>query len=559
MPTGLLRFIPAFPSFSFMAFAPLDAWARLLSADRAWRKIPARYWPRVFVGLTTSTLGTVFTLPERLILAPSLANMWRRRKQAGGLRSDAEGPPIVFVLGYYRSGTTHLHYLLSCDPQLSTPKWYQMLAPQGSYVSWTLLRFFLVPFLSSKRPQDDVAYGPEYPAEDDFGLCNWGAIGTMPGRMILPGCWEHYKRYHTLEGLSDSEREEFRDVQTGLTWKLGRLAGKRGLLLKSPAHTARVRELVHLYGSRAKFIHLHREPVSVLRSNVAMHRRFEPFLLQGHPGDEVIRARIIDEYGHTERAFLRDADELLCDRPGSLARVRYEDLIADPVGEIHRAYSTLGLQMTPVFATRLVSYLHSVESYRAASHKGAGEGDGRDRIEPAPELKWMNDAFGHDRPAIPKRFAAERARELVSGSQIEELTTPPAKLLRPTIIGAVVALLFACAWIALASTGTNRNDWMVWFLGIAVGIAMLKAAGRGSVRLGWIAGSIVLIVFVLRAMPATYVSEPRYHHPSPDRWTHVYRSTRDGVLTLNNMFWLGLGVMTAVRFASREHVRPPGL
>ena len=258
------RILPL-PYPHFMGFAPLDAWWRLLTQDRAWKKIPARYWVRIAGGLFTSCIGTAITLPERVLLWPLV------RGVGGGGGSGRPAPPTVFVLGYDRSGTTHLHYLLSCDPNLATPRWYQMLAPQGFGLSWTFLRYFLVPFLSSTRPQDDVAYGSEYPAEDDFGVCNWACCGTMPGRMVVPRCWEYYARYHTLEGFSERELERFRRTQMGLTWKLGALNRGRMLLLKTPAHTARVAELARMYGDAARFIHVHRDPMPVVKSNVAMH------------------------------------------------------------------------------------------------------------------------------------------------------------------------------------------------------------------------------------------------------------------------------------------------
>lgn len=542
------RWLPALPHVHFMAFAPLDAWARVIASSRAANGpgIPPRYWPRLAFALFTSTLGTALTLPERLLTAAL-----RPRTPAP--------PPTLFVLGYYRSGTTHLHYLLSCDPALVTPRWYQMLAPQGFALSWTLLRFLLVPFLSSTRPQDDVAYGPEYPAEDDFGLCNLAGIGTMPGRMVLPQSWPHYQRYQTLEGLSPAELARFRAAQTTLTAKLAALNPRRHLLLKTPAHTARLRELLSLYGTQARFIHLHREPTSVLRSNVAMHRRFEPFLLQDHPGDDAIRTRIIDEYARTEQAFLADLERLPSRGQGTVARIRYEDLIADPVGQIARAYADLGLTFSPAFAARLVAYLKTVETYRAASDKPAAESDGRDQIAPAPELEWMLEAFAHDQPRIPKHDPAARAAELVPNFVPEPALAASARTTRAITLATLVAIVYTIAWLALASATANRHDWLVWPLGILVGMTALKSAGRGTLRLGLFAGAIVLIAFLARAWPATYLSEPRYHTASPDRWLHVWRSTRDGLLTGKNLMWLALGAMTAARYASREHVRPPGM
>src|ERR1043165_3131358 len=101
----------------------------------------------------------------------------------------------------------------------------------------------------------------------------------MPGRVVVPGRWEYYRRFHALDGLSERELRRFRRAQLGITWQLAALHPGKVLRLRTPSHTARVAELRRMYPG-ARFIHLHREAGAVVKSNVAMHRRFAPFLLQ---------------------------------------------------------------------------------------------------------------------------------------------------------------------------------------------------------------------------------------------------------------------------------------
>lgn len=556
------RILPALPSFHFMAFAPLDAWWRLLTQDRAFSKIPPRYALRILGGLAISTFATALTLPERLLLAPILRSRFSNSPSPSPphpLTPLTSSPahaasPILIVLGYYRSGTTHLHYLLSCDSGFVTPRWYQMLMPQGFALSWGLLRYFLVPFLSSTRPQDDVAYGSEYPAEDDFGICNWSVTGTMPGRMVLPGCWDYYSRFHTLEGLTPAERERFLRTQHGLTWKLQALSPRRGVLFKSPSHTARVRALIDLYGDRVKFIHLHRDPTPVLRSNVAMHRRFEPFLFQDHPGDAEIRRRIIAEYNATERAFLADAAALPDSGRGVIARMRYEDLIADPIAQLRRAYTELSLPFTSDFETRVTAYLDTVRNYRSAAERTKTRSDERDQIAPAPELDWMLDAFGHTKSEVGSQKSGLQSHPLAPPTA----PLPTSHLPLPPYLHALLAALWSIAlWLLIAYLTANRFDAIIWPVGIAIGLAALKSARRGTLALGLWAGFLTLAVMLAVAYPISWITEYRTRSPVP--WDHVWLSTRKGLLAWNNIFWVFLGVVTAFRFASREHVRPPGL
>lgn len=549
--------LPAFPYFHFMAFAPLDCWVRLLSSGGAWRRIEPRYWPRLGLAIATSTLGTILTLPER-----ALVGFWRAI-QGRKVATAAPSKPIVFVLGYYRSGTTHLHYLLSCDPQLATPRWYQMLAPQGFVVSWTLLRYLLVPFLSSKRPQDDVAYGPEYPAEDDFGVCNMAAAGTMPGRMVLPKEWPHYARYQTLELLTPAERSRFERAQRAITDRLALVHPRRGLLLKSPAHTARVRALIDLYGAdNVRFIHVHRDATAVLRSNVLMHRRFSPFLLQEAADDATVTQRVVAEYDQTQRALQSDLAALAS--KVRLASIRYEDLIADPVGELHRTYEQLGLPFSAAFAQRLCGYLDTVRDYRAKDERAKTDqarDDERVDVSPQQQLAWMHETYGHQHPPVLKRDPRERVRELLGSTEVPRLENQSPTGDTPFFSGQTAAIATAACcvsvWLMLSFVLGSRLDWLTWPTGVAIGLAALRSAGRGTFRLGIFAAVLTILVLAIVAYPATWISDYADRQPVP--WDHVWLSTRRGVLATNNFVWVTLGVMSAYRMASRAHVRPPGL
>lgn len=535
----LARHLPALPYPHFMAFAPLDCWARMLVQNGAITRIAPRYWLRVAGALCTSTLGTLLTLPERALLAVP---------QRRALRSAGhQGPPIVVVLGYYRSGTTHLHYLLSCDPGMVTPRWHQALAPSGFAVSWLCLRYFLVPFLSSKRPQDDVAFGPEYPAEDDFAVCNTNASCSLPGRMALPGEWAHYRRLHGFEQAGAGEVDRFRAAQHAFTWRLSLLNPRKTLLLKTPSHTARVRLLSELYGDRVRFVHISRPPTAVLASNIAMHERFASFLLQDHPGDAEIARRVIDEYDASERAFLEQSARLPPDR---LARLRYQDLIADPIGQVERVYTQLGMTLSPAAREKMTHYLRSVSAYRTASQRASASPK---REEPSPQplpdaLRWLIPAFGHDQATVPERSipAAPNADPSV-GSVAES-----------PVASAILAALWCIAgWLLIAYFGGSRFDWLVWPVGVTIGLAALKTAGKGTPRLGILCAVLTALTMLIVAFPATWITDYKDARPVP--WDHVWLSTRRGVLATNNWFWMILGVLSAHRFGSREHLRPPGL
>ncbi|MFN7020388.1 MAG: sulfotransferase family protein [Phycisphaerales bacterium] len=520
------RLLPL-PFPHFMAFAPLDVWARMLARAGAWRRISPRYALRIAGGLFTSALGTLLTLPERFLVGVTIR-----------LRPPRD-VKVLCILGYFRSGTTHLHYMLSCDPSATTPRWYQVLAPQGFVLSWAFLRWFLVPFLASTRPQDDVAIGPEWPAEDDFALCNWSLSSSMPGRMVLPAEWNTWSAMHNLDGVGESDLARWRDHVRAFAWKV-RTAScdrRRIVLLKNPSHTGRISELVRAFGpDNIRFIHVSRDPAAVVRSNIAMHRRFGPYLLQPHPGDDVVRARIVEEYDATERRFLAESASL---PDGVLARVRYQDLVADPVGVLRSAYARLGLEWSDGLRTNLGGYLRSVSDYRAAS---AGDRPRAQTADIPPQLEWMLQAFGHDRPAVPRDDGGSAVAPVARTAWRSNLV--------------IFALLWAAAWIGVSRLAGDRLDWLVWPTGAALGSLALRGAGRGSARLGLAAGALTLLTFLVVAYPATAVAFYREREPMP--FADVWDSTRDGLIAVNNLVWVFLGAASAYRLASRRQAAAPG-
>jgi len=569
--------LPAFPHIHFMAAAPLDAWVRLLRTPGA--RIGWRYWPRVGVNLALSACVTVMTLPERLVLAPIL---WWRGKRTGwrlerptapslGSPSladtspargggDARGgggtpPPALVILGYYRTGTTHLHNLLACDQASQTPRWGQVLAPQGFVLSWFVLRLFLTAVLPTRRPQDDMAFGPEWPGEDDFALCNWTLASPLPGRVILPDSYQYFRRFHDLERLTPRERTRWRRTQWAVLWKIALIAPHKRLLLKTPPHTARVPALTDVLGGpgRIKFIHLSREPGAVLQSNQRLMRAMTPFHLQDAPADDTIRDRLIDEYSQTERRLHLDAASI---PPGSLVRMRYQDLIADPVGELRRAYAELGLAWTDGYERKVLAYLASVREYRSETQKLADRPTtGRlEQLAVPDELRWMVPAFGHDRPACPIVDPASFAlAKPLWPSRPRPVCGHPPQLMTAAAIGTVLV------WLGLVLVVGHRATILAWLGGIAIGhAATLKRSG--SVGRGTWCAAMTLGVSVFCIMVATFFIDLGEFSPrtSPQDWTRLWRGTWRHLSHESTILWTILGMASAFRLGSRRFGAVPG-
>ncbi len=519
----------AWPYPPFLGFAPLDVWVRLLSWSRP--VIPFRYWPRVAVGLVLSAAITVLTFPERLSL-----DLYLRLR---GRVLDRRPAPI-FILGYYRSGTTFLQFLLNCDPNLYSPRWCQTFSPQGFFLSWTFLRFFLTPFYSTARPQDDVAFGPDVPAEDDFALCNGGLVSSLVGRHVLPRLRDVYDRFHDLERLTRPEFSRWRRCQRAFIRKLAILAGRRRILLKTPSHTARVEKLIRLFKASAsgpRFIHISREPQAVVRSNLGLHRALNPVLhLQDPISDEEQERRTVAEFLATEQSYLAVRSRVPA---GWLAEIRLEDLRADPIGELRRVYAELGLPFTEAFGRRAAEYLDVSRDYKPNAHP---PGDAERMRRLGSQLAPLAKAFSHDAPAIPKvavpqpPYMAPHLRRV--------------RLLAAALIAFLTGLVCMMGWLGLVRLTGWRLDQLVWPAGIAVGLVTLQITRRGSPWLGlWAA-----LGAVLTQLGAAFLTTWLLPHPAGADFSQLAWTTVEALGSIHVLFWTFMGAATAYRLASKPFI-----
>lgn len=534
------------PTGHFMGLAPLDVWARLLVACRG--RIGPRYWLRLVSALATSALATLITLPERLLLWPLL-----RARFGGRAPIFVPGRDAVVIVGYFRSGTTHLHNLLATHPDVVTPRWVQAMSPQGFWLSWSFLRLALVPFLPNTRPQDDVAFGPDWPAEDDFAHNNWALASTLPGRLVLPRERQVWEGFANLDGLTERELTRWRRVAAAFAWKVSAVSrGRKHLLLKSPTHTGKVRELARLFGGRVRFVHLARAAEDVVRSNVAMHARLEGQSLQQLPSEEETREAVIAEFVEAEERFEKETSG-----PGTAecaaecAQVQYTELVSRPLEVLRRICNAVGLRWDDQVRARAAAYLDAVGDYAPRQH--ADRGAARD-----PRLAALDARFLRE-PTPDDHRCDERCDDVRHDPHCSESRATPSRVRTENrrVVG-VIAVWVAAAlglglWLLLAHLTHRRLDVLAWPLGGAVGAVAFRVTGQGDWKLGlWAAaGALALVAGSVWPLPEV-----------AHGWsgTARYANLRTTYGSLNNNYLYPLfGMLTAYRYASRRFARPPGM
>lgn len=319
-------------------------WLQLLLENRL--DIDARYWPKAAIVTGHS-------------LTNSLIRRWEDWRFGAAVRNTEIQPP-VFVLGVWRSGTTHLHNLLARDQRFAYPNTFEVLLPHTFLTTQPTGSRVMRWLMPATRPMDNVRMGVSEPQEDEFALVASG-LSFMLGLLIFPRNSQRYQPYLTLRDAAPEERQRWKEALSTFLRKLS-FKYHRPLLLKSPAHTGRLNVLLELFPT-AKFVHIHRHPYEVFQSTMHTWRKVQTFW--GLQDGDVTEARVLADYVEVYDAFFAERHRLTDE---NYCEVRYDELAADPIGELRRVYSSLGLPEFEQAEPTIREYAQSIEGYARNSY-----------------------------------------------------------------------------------------------------------------------------------------------------------------------------------------------
>jgi hypothetical protein len=295
----------------------------------------------------------------------SLANSFfhrRENKIYGPQIADVKIKPPLFILGHWRSGTTHLHNLLAVDKQFAYPNFFQVLHPHTFLSTEKQYKVFGLLFSPKTRVVDNVSLSFEVAHEDEFAMSN-ATFQSPYLSWVFPRWEEHYDRYLTLRELSEEEVAKWKTALVlflkKLTWKYD-----RPLLLKSPPHTCRIRLLLDMFPD-ARFIHIFRNPYDVFQST----RRLMEIMLRvtrlQRSNRQHIDARIIQRYKIMYDTFFEER-ELIPE--GRFHEICFEELERDPVGQVKNIYEKLGIPGFSTVQPSLQCYVDRTANYRKSEY-----------------------------------------------------------------------------------------------------------------------------------------------------------------------------------------------
>lgn len=317
------------------------------------------------ISLSKWPYAAAFTASALARLPFSLVDRWLVSQKKAAEKLE----PPIFVVGYWRSGTTHLHNLLACSPDVG------IITPLGSGLPDELLtlgtwfKSLLEMGLPDDRGVDRVAVTPQSPQEDEIPVANLQPLSVFQA-LYFPGNFrQNFNRGVFFDGASKAEIDRWKSKMLYFISKVALHQKNQPLLIKNPVYTARIK-LLHSIWPKARFIHIYRNPYEVYRSNSYYYPEMvENLGLQPYNPDD-IEPVILNSYPRMLEKLYKDAEGLTDDQ---FIEIRYEELSENPLGVLESIYKQLNLSgwSTAKFNTK--AYLKTITDYRKNNYSYSRE------------------------------------------------------------------------------------------------------------------------------------------------------------------------------------------
>lgn len=278
-----------------------------------------------------------------------------------------EKPP-VFVLGYYRSGTTYLQQYFMQDERLGFMSLYQTIFPELMLTfekRMTPLLEFSAKLFRAKNPFHRIPLTWHSTGEEDIGMVGMLSPCASTWGYLFPNNYKSYfEKYVLFENISIKEKDDWQNSYNILIKKLSLASKNKQMVLKNPPNTARIKTLLTLF-PHAKFIFIHRNPYDVYASTQRMLQMIKRNYMLGKTDNVDFSNIILKSYAGISNAYLRDKHLI---PNGHLAELRYEDFIQAPVESLKHLYTTLQLGDFRLCEKKMIAHAEKNKNYIVLNH-----------------------------------------------------------------------------------------------------------------------------------------------------------------------------------------------
>ena len=291
--------------------------------------------------------------------------VWDRVRFARLRRSRPQPEPPLFIIGHWRTGTTHLHNLLGRSQAFGHISPIASGLPNEILTLGTWLRPLLERALPKDRHVDRVAVTPTSPQEDEIPLATMQPLSVFHALYFPKRFQELIDRGVFFDGASEAEIARWARLARDFAEKIAIHQDARRLIIKNPVYTARIARLREIW-PEAQFVHIRRNPYEVFVSTRHYFRKLMPEVaLQAYDAVDV-EAFVLTTFSRVMAAFEAESRDVPA---GRLIEVSYDRLKRAPMEVLAEIHGHLRLPGWEAARPRIAAYLDSIGDYRTNAYE----------------------------------------------------------------------------------------------------------------------------------------------------------------------------------------------
>jgi hypothetical protein len=312
-------------------------------------KIDFRYYPKFILTIIVSGILELLFLPERIL---GKLNPPAERKY--------ESP--VFIIGFWRSGTTLLHSVLCQDKRAGYVTTFHAVFPNFVLSRFKWLKEFTNRFLPRERPFDSYPMDMDFPQEEEFALMSLQPKSIYRFFYFPKDFDDIYKNDLFFERMPDVHRKRWEKEYLNLVRDAMLNTDGERYMSKNPCNIFRISTLADLFPD-AKFIYIYRDPYLVVESLYRFAHKILPGSELQHLDGGIQREHFAKLYRDSIREFERVRESI---KPGNLLEIKYEEFNDRPIDFLSDIYSKFNItgfeEALPFMETYLVNNIHPLRT-----------------------------------------------------------------------------------------------------------------------------------------------------------------------------------------------------
>lgn len=304
-----------------------------------------KYYPKLLLTFLVLIISTPFQIFEWLY--------FRNR-----IRNFKPGKPPIFIIGHWRSGTTHLHNLICKDPHHGFVTTYQSVFPNNMMSKW-IFKTFMNMRIPEYRPSDNVRLSADFPQEEEFSFANM-TTNSFYHFFYFPSLNDAlFDKYLRFSHADNKTLALYQRKYMELLAKASINTANDQLIVKNPVNTSKVRALLKMY-PEAKFIFIYRNPVVTYLSTCRFFLTLLPTTALERYDEKIVKLIIIENYKKLMHDYLETRNLIPHE---NLIEIRFEDFEIQNLEVLKSIYKKFNLDTWQQAEPYFKEYISMQENY----------------------------------------------------------------------------------------------------------------------------------------------------------------------------------------------------